>query len=102
MKKRRFKKIQFFLIVAISLSITVFSACLHYYNLVEADFLSPTLGFENPDQENLPIIHLTKLKASGLSGFPAGILQQTLLFEQITHLAFQTQPLCQKTPILRC
>jgi len=102
MKKRRFKKIQFFLIVTISLSITVFPAYLHYYNLVEADFLSPTLSFENPDQENFPIIHLTKLKASGLSGFPAGLLQETFLCEQITHLAFQTQSLCQKTPILRC
>jgi hypothetical protein len=69
---------------------------------VEANFLSPTLSFENPDQENFPIIHLTKLKASGLSGFPAGLLQETIFGEPITHLAFQTQPLCQKTPILRC
>jgi hypothetical protein len=102
MKKRRFKKTQSFLIITISLSIAVFPACLHYYNLVEADFLSPTLSFENPDQENLPIIHLTKLKASGLSGFPAGFLQETFLCEQITCLAFQTQSLCQKTPVLRC
>jgi len=100
--KRKFKRIQIFLVVAISFSIPVFLAYSHYVTLVEADFLSPDLNFENPDQENLSFDYHNKSKVLGSASFHAVSLLETILFEQAFRFSLKTHSLDQKTLILRC
>jgi len=100
--KRRLKRTQFFLAIAIAFSIPVFSAYCQYYTLAAADFLSPNLNFETFDQENLLTAYQSELKLFGSSGFFNGCLLATYLFAQSSHLFCHVLSLDQKTLILRC
>jgi len=51
--KKRFKRIQIFLVITISFFILEFPAYLRYTNLSGVDFFSCDLNFENPDQGNV-------------------------------------------------
>ena len=99
---RNFKWIQIFLVIAISLAIPVLSAYFRYSTLVEADFLSSSLSFENADQENLSFDYHNKSKVLGSVGFPLGFLPETNLFGQIFNFSFQKHSSDQKNLILRC
>ena len=98
--KRRGTRI--FLVTIISLSIPVFQAYFHYYDLSETNLPSPDLSFESPDQEILPITKQNELKM--LLSTPSPII----LLLQIIHVEQHFQPssiLCfidQETSILRC
>ena len=100
--KRRLKKIQIFLVIAISLSILVSSTYCQYYTLAAADFLSPDLNFETYDQEILLAACQSELKSFGSSGFSTGFLLVAQLFGQSFHSLSQVLSLDQKALILRC
>ncbi len=53
MLKGKSKKLRFVLIAVICGSIPACSAYLHYNDLIEVDFLSSTLNFENVDLEDI-------------------------------------------------
>jgi len=100
--KKRFKRIQFFLVIAISLFILALPAYLRCTNLSETKFASSDLGFENPGQENGLSDNGNGLKVFGPSAFFTLFLLSTNLFEQSSHLFSQVLSLRQKTPVLRC
>jgi hypothetical protein len=100
--KRRLKRTQIFLVIAIAFSIPVFSTYCQYYTLAAADFLSPDLNFETFDQEILLAAYQSELKVFGLSDFFNGFLLATPLFSQSSHFFCQVLSLDQKTLILRC
>lgn len=100
--KERFKRIQIFLVITISLFILALPAYLRCTMLSQAKFISSDLSFENPDQEEgLP----DNGKGSKVLGptalfiiFPLG----ANLFEQSSHLFSHTLSLRQRTFVLRC
>ena len=100
--KKRFKSIQIFLVIAISLFILAFPAYLRCTNLSETKFASSDLGFENPDQENGLPDNENELKVFGPTAFFTIFLLGTNLFEQSSHLFSQALSLRQKTFVLRC
>ena len=97
-----FKWIRIFLIIAISFAISVLLAYFYYSTLVEADFLSSSLSFENADQENLSFDYRNKSKVVGSIGFSPRFLPETNLFGQIFNFFFQKHTPDQKNLILRC
>ena len=102
MLKGKSKKLRLSLAVVICLSLPVFSAYLHYNNLMEADFLSSTLNFENADLEDaLWVEQQDPLMVCGLDSL------STLFFSDKNvhplHLvSFQKSSSFQKTFVLRC
>jgi hypothetical protein len=100
--KRKFKRIQIFLVISISFSFPVFSTYFHYNDLAEANFLSTNLYYQNLDQENLLAAYQSELKVFGSSSFFNGFLLATHLFSQSSHFFCHVLSLDQKTLILRC
>lgn len=101
--KERFKRIQFFLIIAICLLILALPPYLRCTNLSEPKFASSDLGFENPDQENgLPDSGESALKVFGPTAAFNIFLPGTNLFDQSSHLFSRALSLRQKNSILRC
>ena len=100
--KKRFKSIQIFLVIAISLFILALPTYLRCTNLSETKFASSDLGFENPDQEKGLPDNGNELKVFGLSAFFTAFLLSTNLFERSPHLFSQALSLRQKTFVLRC
>ncbi len=100
--KKRFKRIQISLVIAISLFILALPAYLRCTNLSETKFASSDLGFENPGQENGLPDNENELKVFGPTAFFTIFLLSTDLFEQSPHLFPRPLSLCQKTSILRC
>jgi flagellar basal body-associated protein FliL len=100
--KKRFKSIQIFLVIAISLFILALPAYLRCTNLSETKFASSDLGFENPGQENGLPDNGNELKVFGPTAFFTTFLLSTNLFEQSLHLFSHTLSLRQKTFVLRC
>ena len=98
----RTRKIQVVLVIAIALFMSVSFAYSQYYALSEADFLSPSLQFENNDQEGLCLGYLSKPGLADSSGCMTPILPQIDLFDQIFPSPTQSQPSNQKALILRC
>ena len=93
---------QVFLVILITLSISLLSAYLDYYDLAEADFLSWNISFENPDQENLLIDQRIEFKAF-ISSVLSLIFHEVIdLSEQLPRLTFTGSSFDQKTFILRC
>jgi hypothetical protein len=90
------------LVIAISLFILIFPTCLHYYDLVEADFLCVDLGFENPDQEIQLMIEQNESKVFILNAFSIVFPLEIILFEQFHHFPVTVCSLDQKTSVLRC
>lgn len=100
--KKRFKGIQIFLVIAISLFLLALPAYLRYAHLSQTKFVSSDLSFENPDQDDGLPDNEKELKVYGLSTllilFPLGIN----LFEQSSHLLPRSLSLRQNTSVLRC
>jgi hypothetical protein len=100
--KKRFKRIQIFLVIAISVFILAPPVYLHYSNLLDAKFLSSDLGFENSDRENRPPDNENDLKVFGPAAFSILSILGTHLFEQSSHFFPQPFSLRHKTFGLRC
>jgi hypothetical protein len=100
--KKRFKRIEFFLIITIILLILVPPAYLCCTQLSQNKFLSSYLSFENQEQkENMPD-NGKVLKVYGASILLIIFLLGNNLFEQSSLLLTQSPSLHQKTFILRC
>jgi flagellar basal body-associated protein FliL len=100
--KKRFKSIQIFLVIAISLFILALPAYLRCTNLSETKFASSELGFENSGQENGLPDNANELKVFGPTAFFTTFLLSTNLFVRSSHLFSQALSLRQKTFVLRC
>jgi hypothetical protein len=100
--KKRFKNIQIFLVMAISLFILALPAYLRCTNLSETKFISFDLSFENSDQKDGPLDNENELKVFGPPASFAILLLGTNLFERSSHLFSQAFSLGQKTFVLRC
>jgi hypothetical protein len=98
--KRRLTQV--FLVILITLSISLLSAYLDYYDLAEADFLSRNISFENPDQENLSIDQRVEFKVFISSVFSLIFHEVIDLSEQFLRFTFTRFSFEQKTFILRC
>jgi hypothetical protein len=99
--KKRLKRIQIFLAIAISLFILAFPAYLRCTQLSQTKFISSDLSFENPDQEEGLPDSEKELKVYGSSATLIIFHLGTNLFEQ-SRLFSQTLSLRQKTFVLRC
>ena len=100
--KKRFKRIQIFLIIAICFFILAFPAYLRCTKLSQTKFISSDLSFENPDQEEGLPDNEKELKVYGPYALLIIFHLVTNLFEQPSHLFSQTLSLCQRTFALRC
>ena len=100
--KKRFKRIQIFLVMAISLFILALPAFLRCTYLSQTKFVSSDLGFENPGQEEGLPDNEKELKGYGPSALLIIFLLGTHLLEQSSHLFPRSLSLIQKTSILRC
>ena len=100
--KKRFKSIQMFLVIAISLFILALPAYLRCTNLSETKFASSDLSFEKPDQENGPSDYGNELKVFGPTALSITFLPGTNLFEQSSHSFSQALSLHQKTFVPLC
>ena len=98
--KRRLTQIV--LAILITLSISLLSAYLDYYDLAEADFLSRNVSFENPDQENLLIDQQIEFKVFISSAFSLIIHEVTDFSNHLPRLTLEAPSLEQKITILRC
>ena len=104
MLEKKFKKLRFFLIVVICASIPAFSAYLHYNDLIEADFLSSTLNFENADLEDaLWVDPQDPLMVCGLDVLPILFFPEKDIFHQAYYDVFSPESVTsEKTSVLRC
>ena len=100
--KKRIKRIQAILIIALSFSLTLFSTYILYHNLAQADFLSSSLSFENPDQEDLLFGQQDESKIFVSSPFSILFLPGINLFGNLPYFSFSTPSFDQKALILRC
>jgi flagellar basal body-associated protein FliL len=100
--KKRFKSIQIFLVIAISLFILALPAYLRCTNLSQTKSVSSDLSFENPDQEEALPDNEKQLKVFGPTAFFTTFLLSTNLFDRSSHLFSQALSLRQKTFVLRC
>ncbi len=100
--KKRIKRIQAILIIALSFSLTLFSTYILYHNLAQADFLSSDLSFENPDQEDLFIRQQAESKLFVSNPFSILFLPGVNLFGHLPYFSFSTPSFDQKALILRC
>ena len=100
--KERFKRIQIYLIIAISLFILAFPAYLRCTRLSQTKFVSSDLSFENPDQEEGLPDNEKESKGYGPSTLLIRFLWDANLFEQSSHLLPRSLSLRQKTSVLRC
>jgi hypothetical protein len=96
------KALQIFLVITISFTISVSSACISYYTLAAADFLFRDLKFETFDREYLLAADQSQLKVSGLGGVFRGFELTTRLLGQCLHLFSQIPSLNRKPSVLRC
>ena len=93
---------QIFLIIAIFLSILVFSTYYKYYTLAAADFISLNLKLENFDQKYLSAGNQSELEVYGSDGLLKGVQLLAYLFGPTFHLLSQIPSLDQKNLVLRC
>jgi hypothetical protein len=100
--KKRFKRIQIFLALTISLFILAFPAYLRCTKLSQAKFISSDLSFENLDQEEGLPDNEKELKIFRPTAFLVIFVSGTNLFEQSSHLFFNTLSPRHKTSVLRC
>jgi hypothetical protein len=100
--KKRFKGIEIFLVIAISLFILALPTYLRCTKLSQTKFISSDLSFENPGQEEGLPNNEKELKVYGSSAFLIIFFLGTNLFEQSSHLFPQSLSLRQKAFVLRC
>ena len=100
--KKRPRKPQPLLVIAICSLLAVCPAYLQYNDLMEIDSLSPHPSIENLDQENLLADEQNRIKIVVLSFSPVISLFSNLSSEEIPRLSFQIFSLDDLTAILRC
>ena len=96
------KSIRIILVIVISFAISLSSACVNYYTVASADFLSPNLGFEAFDQEYLAAANQSGLKIFDSSSFFRRVRLGLYPFGLSPHLSSQISSLDQETFVLRC
>lgn len=99
---KRFKGIQIFLVIAISIFILALPAYLRYTQLSQTKFVSSDLSFENPVQEEGVPDNEKELKVYGPSPLLIIFLLGTNLFELPFPLFPQALSLRQRIVVLRC
>ncbi len=103
MLKGKSKKLRFFLIAVICVSIPAFSVCLHYNDLIEADFLSRTLTFENADLgDALWVEQPDPLMVCGFDDLPTLFPPGKDIFHQEHDVVSPESIASERTSILRC
>ncbi len=96
-------KLRLFLIAVICLSVPAFSAYLHYNDLIEADFLSHTLTFENADLgDTLWVEQPDPLMVCGLDGLSTLFPAEEDIFHQEDDLVSPESVTSERTSVLRC
>ena len=100
--KKRFKRVYFLFVIAISLFILALPAYLNSSRLSQAKLVSSYLSFENPDQEERLPDNEKELKVYGLSALLIVFFLSINLFEQSSHLFSRSLCPRQKTSVLRC
>ena len=100
--KKRLKRIQIFLGIAISLFILALPAYLRCTQLPQSKFVSSDLSFEDSGKEEGVPDSEKELKVYGSSALLIIFDLGTNLFEQSFHLFSQRLSLHQKTVVLRC
>jgi len=100
--KKRFKGIEIFLVIAISLFILALPAYLRCTQLSQTKFVSSDLSFENPGQEEGLPDNEKELKVYGPSALLIIFLLGTNLFEQSSYLFSRALSLRQRIVVLRC
>ena len=100
--KIRSKRIQIFLVIAISLFILALPAYLRCTELSRTKFVPSDLSFENPDQEEGLPDNEKELKVYGPSILLIMLLWGINLFGQTSHLFPRLFSLGLKPPVLRC
>jgi hypothetical protein len=98
---RKCKKLSI-LAIFFSLWLSLYTGYLYYDGLGEVDVLSPTLIFENPDQENLPADQPSKGKAFLTNLDPPGILERSNFSEPLLQFSLRTILLARLSVPLRC
>jgi hypothetical protein len=88
--KKRLKEIEIFLVITISVFLFVFPAYLRCTDLAGDRILSTDLSFENPDPTDGSPGQENQLKAYASVIFPNKSLQETNLFEPLSHLFSRT------------
>jgi hypothetical protein len=100
--KERFKGIQIFLVIAISLFILAFPAYLRCNELSQIKFIRSDLSFEDPDQEEELSNKEKELKGFVPTAFFTVFLLGIKLLDPSSHLFPLSLSLRQETLILRC
>jgi hypothetical protein len=100
--KKRYKRIQIFLVIAISLFFLAFPAYLRCTELSQTKFVSSDLSFANLDQEERPPDNEKELEGFGLSIMLMMSFGATNLFQHSPHLLPRLLSFHQKTAVLRC
>jgi hypothetical protein len=100
--KKRLRRIQIFLVIAISLLFLALPTYLYCTNLSQTKSVSSDLTFENQDQEEGLADNEKELQVYGSSALLIIFDLGTNLFEQSFHLFSQTLSLDQKPFVLRC
>jgi hypothetical protein len=100
--KKRLKRIQIFLGIAISLFILALPVYLRCTQLSQSKFVSSDLSFENSGQEEWMRESGKEWKGYGSSALLIIFDSGTNLFEQSFHLLSQALSLHQETFVLRC
>ena len=100
--KKRLRKTQPLLVIAIFFLLAVCPAYLQYNNLIEIDSLSPHPSFENLDQENSLADEQSKTKIFVLNPSPEIFLLGIFFREPLPRHSFQMFSLDHPTGILRC
>jgi len=90
------------LAIVFSLWLPLYTGYLYYDSLGEADVLSPTLIFENPDQENLPADQQSKGKAFLTNLVALGILERSNFSEPFLQFSLRPVLPARLSVPLRC
>lgn len=100
--KETCKRIEIFMVIAISPFILAFSAYLRCSHLSQTKFVSSDLTFESQDREEGLSDSERELKVCGSGALLIIFHSDTDSFEQPSDLFSKKLPLRQKTFILRC
>jgi len=100
--RRKSKKIECVLALALVICIPVAFTFFHYYSLSIADFLSAQLKFEAHDQISLSSVSDDKFKTFGLTGLCHLFFLDNKIFVQLFVIPFQMSVPTLSTFILRC
>ena len=100
--KKTYKRLQIFMVIAISPFILAFLTYLRCTQLSQTKFVSSDFTFESQDQEERLSDSEKELKVYGASALLIMFRLPTNSFEQSTHLFSKKLPLRQKTFVLRC